>query len=131
MKTITVKTINGTFENVDLDFADIMNLQSKGSKRTAILGGISTASSISSIFVNNPTVKFTLWSAGLIGAIATIISNNKAIDEQFTDEGQHEINVKLTNVCNKKGIILDPDYYGLSLEDCFDRYHRYPAAAEC
>lgn len=129
MKTITVKTINGTFENVDLDFADIVNLQSKGSKRTAILGGISTASSISSIFVNNPTVKFALWSAGLIGAIATIISNNKAIDEQFTDEGQHEINVKLANVCNKKGIILDPDYYGLTLEklSILDT----PAAAEC
>lgn len=129
MKTITVKTINGTFENVDLDFADIVNLQSKGSKRTAILGGISTASSISSIFVNNPTVKFALWSAGLIGAIATIISNNKVIDEQFTDEGQYEINVKLANVCNKKGIILDPDYYGLTLEklSILDT----PAAAEC
>ena len=129
MKTITVKTIDGTFENVDLDFADIMSIQSKGSKRTCIIGGISTASSIGSIFANNPTVKFALWSAGLIGAIATIISNNKAIDEQFTDEGQHEFNVKLANVCNKKGIILDPDYYGLTLEEL--SILDTPAAAEC
>lgn len=129
MKTITVKTINGTFENVDLDFSDIMNLQSKGSKRTAILGGISTASSISSIFVNNPTVKFALWSAGLIGAIATIISNNKAIDEEFTDEGQHELNLKLATACAKKGIIIDPDYYGLTFEEV--SILDTPAAAEC
>lgn len=129
MKTITVKTIDGTFESVNLDFADIMYMQSKGSKRTCIIGGVSTASSISSIFVNNPTVKFALWSAGLISAIATVISNNKAIDEEFTDEGRHELNLKLATACAKKGIIVDPDYYGLTYEEVciLDT----PAAAEC
>lgn len=129
MKNITIKTIDGTFESINLNFADIMNMQSKGSKRTCIIGGISTASSISSIFVNNPTVKFALWSAGLIGAIATIISNNKAIDEEFTDEGRHELNLKLATTCAKKGIILDPDYYGLTLEEL--SILDTTAAAEC
>ena len=131
MKTITVKTINGTFESVNFDFADIMNMQTKGSKRTCIIGGISTASSIGSIFVSNPTVKFTLWGVGLIGAIATAISNSKAIDEGFTDEGLHEINLKLAAVCAKKGIILDPDYYGLTFEEVSILSVDTPAAAEC
>lgn len=117
MKTITIKTINGTFEHVELDLADIMSIQSKGSKRTMVLGSISTISSISSLFVGNPVVKTVLWSTGLIGAIATIVSNNNAIDETFSDEGMHEANCALAKVCAKKGIIMDPAYYGLTLEE--------------
>lgn len=136
MKSITVKTINGTFEHVELDLADIMTIQTKGSKRTMILGGVSTVSSISSLFVGNPVVKTVLWSAGLIGAIATIVSNDKAIDETFTDEGMHEANCALAKVCAKKGIIMDPDYYGLTLEEANGFSNNEvtidtPAAAEC
>lgn len=136
MKTITIKTINGIFEHVELDLADIMSIQSKGSKRTMVLGGVSTISSISSIFVGNPIVKTVLWSAGLIGAIATIVSNNKAIDETFSDEGMHEANCALAKVCVKKGIIMDPAYYGLTLEEAHGFSNNEvtidtPVAAEC
>lgn len=136
MKTITVKTINGTFEHVELDLADIMSIQTKGSKRTMVLGSVSTVSSISSLFVGNPVVKTVLWSAGLIGAIATIVSNNKAIDETFSDEGMHELNVKLAAICAKKGIILDPNYYDLTLEEAHGFSNNEvtidtPVAAEC
>ena len=136
MKTITLKTINGIFEHVELDLADIMSIQSKGSKRTMVLGGVSTISSISSIFVGNPIVKTVLWSAGLIGAITTIVSNNKAIDETFSDEGMHEANCALAKVCVKKGIIMDPAYYGLTLEEAHGFSNNEvtidtPVAAEC
>lgn len=136
MKTITVKTINGTFEHVELDLTDIMSIQSKGSKRTMVLGSVSTISSISSLFVGNPVVKTVLWSTGLIGAIATIVSNNKAIDEAFSDEGMHEANCALAKVCAKKGIIMDPTYYGLTLEEAngFSKNEvtiDTPVAAEC
>ena len=136
MKNITVKTINGTFEHVELDLADVMSIQTKSSKRTMILGGASTASSISSLFVTNPTVKLVLWSTGLIGFIAAIVSNDKAIDETFTDEGMHEANCALAKVCAKKGIIMDPDYYGLTLEEANGFSNNEvtidtPMAAEC
>ena len=136
MKTITIKTINGTFENVNLDFTDLMSIQTKGSKRTMVLGSVSTVSSISSLFVSNPVVKTVLWSAGLVGAIATIVSNNKAIDEAFSDKGMHEANCALAKVCVKKGIIMDPAYYGLTLEEAHGFSNNEvtidtPVAAEC
>lgn len=101
--TITLIDTNGNLHDVKLTLKDIMNLQTKESKRTFALGTASTVVNIASIFIPKSPVKYVTLGIGLIGTIATIISNNDSIQNSTSQENLDHINSVLREIAKREG----------------------------
>lgn len=102
--TITLIDTEGKLHDVKLTMKDIINLQTKESKRTFILGTASTAVNIASIFIPKSIAKYIVMGIGLGGTIATIISNNDSIENSTSQENLDHINSVLRDIAKREGI---------------------------
>lgn len=101
--TITLIDTNGNLHDVKLTLKDILNLQTKESKRTAILGTASTAINLASIFIPKSIAKNIILGIGLGGTIMTMISNNDAIQNVDSQENTDHINSVLREIAKREG----------------------------
>lgn len=101
--TITLVDTNGNLHDVELTLKDIMNLQTKESKRTFILGTASTAVNVASIFIPKCIAKYVVQGIGLGGTIATIISNFDCIENCSSQENFDHINSVLRDIAKREG----------------------------
>lgn len=101
--TITLIDTNGNLHDVKLTLKDIMNMQTKESKRTFVLGTASTAVSITSMLLPKSPAKYVALGIGLVGTIATIISNNDSIQNATSQENLDHINNVLREIAKREG----------------------------
>lgn len=101
--TITLIDTNGNLHDVKLTLKDILAMQTKESKRTFVLGAVSTVVNAASIFIPKGIAKYAVMGIGLGGTIATIISNNNAIEKCTSRENLDHINAVLREIAKREG----------------------------
>lgn len=101
--TITLIDTNGNLHDVKLTLKDIMNMQTKESKRTFVLGTASTVVNVASMLMPKSIAKYVVMGIGLGGTIATIISNNASIQNSTSQENLDHINSVLREIAKREG----------------------------
>lgn len=106
-KTLTVVDTNGNLQNLALTLKDLWEIQTKESKRTFALGMGATSFSIASMLMPKGTAKRVTLGLGLIGTIATSISNYDCVKKCDSNENIVHVHQIISEIAKRNGITID------------------------
>lgn len=104
--TINLIDTEGKLHEVKLTAKDMLNIQTKESKRTFALGAASTALSITSMLLPKTSIlKYITLGVGIGGTVLTMISNLDAADNCTSEENLTHIIEELRKIAEREGFV--------------------------